>query len=1112
MTIRNDDALWYKDAIIYQVHVKSFYDTSGDGTGDFNGLATKLDYLESLGVTAIWLLPFYPSPMKDDGYDISAYFDVHPAYGTMNDFKRFLKEAHHRGIRVVTEMVLNHTSDQHEWFRLSRAAKPGSPWRDFYVWSTTNERYKDARIIFKDFETSNWAYDQTNGAYYWHRFFSHQPDLNYENPRVHQAMLDVIDFWMELGVDGMRLDAVPYLFEKEGTNCENLPQTYEFLRMVRAHVDKKYPGRMLLAEANQWPEDAAAYFGTGDICHMAFHFPLMPRMFMALQMEDRFPIVDILEQMPQIPDIAQWAVFLRNHDELTLEMVSDEERDYMYRAYALDPATRINLGIRRRLAPLLQNSRRRIELMNIMLFSMPGTPIIYYGDEIGMGDNHFLGDRNGVRTPMQWSGDRNAGFSTANPQRLFLPLIIDPQFHYETVNVENEDGNLSSLLWWMRRVIAMRRKYQAFSRGTMEIVRSDNASVLSFIRKYGTETILVVINLSRFSQSVKMDLRNYNGNTPCDVFSSNRFPRITDSSYVLTMGFHDYFWLQLRTEKTADLISETYKMPDLTVAETWLELFENPARDMLETHVLPAYLQQRTTAGCKPLPVSEAVIVDKITLKENGFASVIMIVRVHYANGERTMIVLPVSADSEETVNRIIGNDRGLIMAKLSGGIKGLLYDCAYHPQFHYHLLRISAGRRKVAGEYGAIAGDCRSALRLVRQKNTALPQPVSLIKAGPLNTSFSYDNRIRLKLYRRLAEGVNPDVELHRLLSSNAGTLPQVSEFLGALDYIRSDGAVYQLGMFSAFIHNTGTAWNMAVDAAALFLEERLASRAILSQPTSLFVVDGAINSEIPGIPGPIGRTAELLGTCTAGIHRALAALTDPATTIEPFTVFYQRSLYQSMRGQVRQVFSRVQSGLENIPPDTRYNLSLVLGSEKEIIAAYALLLKRKIQSMKIRIHGDLHLGKFIAVKNDFALRDFEGKTDAPMSERRLKRSSLRDAAGMINSFHWAAYYALLRQLRVQSKDLHTVEPWADVWADSMSQIFLKAYLTGMKDFSPSLVPDNADESTMLLTLFLIDRAIGEIGMRFVIGKENSIDIPVMALRKFIALANRLIEKTPGK
>ncbi len=472
----DSEPLWYKDALIYQLHVKSFCDSTADGMGDFRGLTQKLDYLESLGITAIWLLPFYPSPLKDDGYDIADYYNIHAAYGRLRDFKKFLNEAHRRGIRVIIELVLNHTSDQHEWFLRARTSPPGSAARNVYVWSDTPDRYRDARIIFKDFEKSNWAWDPVAEQYYWHRFYSHQPDLNFENERVHQALFKIIDYWFAMGVDGMRLDAVPYLYEQEGTNCENLPLTYAFLKKLRAHVDATHPNRMLLAEANQWPEDAAAYFGNGDMCHTAFHFPLMPRIVMALQMENSFPILDIMEQTPQIPDTAQWGIFLRNHDELTLEMVTDEERDYMYRYYAQDPVARINLGIRRRLAPLLRNSRRRIEILNILLFSLPGTPIIYYGDEIGMGDNHYLGDRNGVRTPMQWSADRNAGFSTANPQKLYLPVIIDPEYHYESINVENQEKNVSSLLWWMRRVIAMRRKHHSFARGEIEFVHSDNSS------------------------------------------------------------------------------------------------------------------------------------------------------------------------------------------------------------------------------------------------------------------------------------------------------------------------------------------------------------------------------------------------------------------------------------------------------------------------------------------------------------------------------------------------------------------------------------------------------------------------------------------------------------
>ena len=496
------DPLWYKDAIIYELHVKTFYDSDGDGIGDFRGLIEKLDYLRELGVNTIWLLPFYPSPLRDDGYDIANYYDVHPSYGTLDDFRAFLDGAHTRGLRVITELVINHTSDQNPWFQKSRRALPGSPERDFYVWSDTPEKYKEARIIFKDFETSNWSWDPVAKEYYWHRFYSHQPDLNFENPAVHQAVEQVCDFWLNMGVDGLRLDAVPYLYEREGTNCENLPETHTYLKKLRAHVDQKFPGRMLLAEANQWPEDAVAYFGTGDESHLSFHFPLMPRMFMALQMEDRFPIVDILDQTPAIPDNCQWAMFLRNHDELTLEMVTDEERDYMWRVYANDPIARINLGIRRRLAPLLANSRRKMELLNTLLFSMPGTPIIYYGDEIGMGDNIYLGDRNGCRTPMQWSPDRNAGFSRANPQQLHLPVIIDPEYHYEAVNVENQQKNLSSLLWWMRRVIATRKNFKAFSRGSLEFLHPDNARVLVFLRRHENETIIVVVNLSRFAQAV----------------------------------------------------------------------------------------------------------------------------------------------------------------------------------------------------------------------------------------------------------------------------------------------------------------------------------------------------------------------------------------------------------------------------------------------------------------------------------------------------------------------------------------------------------------------------------------------------------------------------------
>jgi maltose alpha-D-glucosyltransferase/alpha-amylase len=542
---------WYKDVIIYQTHVRAFQDSNADGIGDFRGLMQRLDYLQGLGIDCLWLLPFYPSPLKDDGYDIADYYGVHPDYGTLEDFRAFLEEAHRRGIRVITELVLNHTSDQHAWFQAARR-DPASPYRDYYVWSDTDERYRQARVIFLDTEISNWTWDPVAKAYYWHRFFSHQPDLNYDNPRVQEEMLRVIAFWLDLGVDGLRCDAVPYLFEREGTACENLPETHAYMKRVRRFVDERYAGtRLLLAEANQWPEDVIAYFGEGDEFHMAFHFPLMPRMFMAIRQEDRHPITEILRRTPEIPPTCQWALFLRNHDELTLEMVTDEERDYMYQEYARDPKMRLNLGIRRRLAPLLDNSRRRIELLTSLLFSLPGTPIVYYGDEIGMGDNIYLGDRNGVRTPMQWSADRNAGFSRADPERLYLPLIENPLYHYMTVNVEAQERTPASLLNWMKRLIAIRKRFPVFGRGRLELLSPANRRVLAYLRIHDGETILCVANLSRFVQPCELDLRRYDGWTPVELFGTTPFPRIGQLPYFLTLGPHSFYWFRLLPPEAA---------------------------------------------------------------------------------------------------------------------------------------------------------------------------------------------------------------------------------------------------------------------------------------------------------------------------------------------------------------------------------------------------------------------------------------------------------------------------------------------------------------------------------------------------------------------------------
>ena len=539
------DALWYKNAVFYQVHVRAFYDSNGDGVGDFQGLAQKLDYLRDLGINAIWLMPFFPSPLRDDGYDIADYRSVHPLYGTLQDFKNFLAAAHERQLRVVMEMVLNHTSDQHAWFQESRSSRD-NPRRNWYVWSETDTPYRSARIIFIDTEMSNWAWDPISKEHYWHRFFSHQPDLNYDNPAVREEMWDVMKFWLDMGVDGFRLDAVPYLIEREGTSCENLPETHIVIKELRAKLDREYPGRMLLAEANQWPADLRPYFGTGDEFHMAFHFPLMPRMFMGLKLEDRKPITEILTQTPEIPASCQWGLFLRNHDELTLEMVTDMERDYMYDSYARDKTMRLNLGIRRRLAPLLEHDRRRIELMNGMLMSLPGTPIIYYGDEIGMGDNVNLGDRNGVRPPMQWNGGWNGGFSNADPESLYSPLIQNPVYGYQAVNVLSQKRSEHSLLSWMQHMISLRRSTPLFGSGSIEFLYPKNHRVLAYVRQQGDQAILVVNNLSSSAQAVELDLRRYKGKILIEMFGGNLFPRIGDLPYLLTMGPYQFYWFKLR--------------------------------------------------------------------------------------------------------------------------------------------------------------------------------------------------------------------------------------------------------------------------------------------------------------------------------------------------------------------------------------------------------------------------------------------------------------------------------------------------------------------------------------------------------------------------------------
>jgi len=1074
------DALWYKDAIIYELHVKSFYDSRGDGIGDFKGLTQKLDYLQNLGITAIWLLPFYPSPLKDDGYDIADYYNVHPQYGTLSDFREFLKEAHTRGLYVITELVMNHTSDQHEWFQKSRESKPGFPWKDFYVWSDTPEKYKDARVIFKDFETSNWTWDSAAKAYYWHRFYSHQPDLNFDNPNVQKAMFKVLDFWFEMGVDGLRLDAVPYLFEREGTNCENLPETYAFLEKLRQHVDRKFKNKMLLAEANQWPEDAVAYFGEGNRCHMAFHFPIMPRLFMASWMEDRFPIIDIFDQTPAIPEQCQWALFLRNHDELTLEMVSDEERDYMYRIFAKDPTARINLGIRRRLAPLLADNRRKIELMNILLLSLPGTPVIYYGDEIGMGDNHYLGDRNGVRTPMQWSGDRNAGFSSVNPQKLFLPVIIDPDYHYEAINVDNQLHNLSSLFWWMKRVLAMRKRFKAFSRGTMKFLNSNNPKVLACIRQFEDEIILVIVNLSRFSQAVELDIAEFEGFVPEEVASGNKFPTIKSTPYLFTLGFYDYYWFSLKKEEHPVQGVDQREIPELVLPVKWENIIEGRWKEKFEREVLPMYLRGSRWFGGKAQKIQYVKITQHIDIWMKSSVAKLVFVEVRYLEGSSELYLLPITFISGIEAEQIRETPQAVMATMKTPSGDGVLIDAVFNENFRKTLLNLVIKKQTVKGHYGKLIA--YPATVLTKERAQMLTDiSTQVMKGEQSNTSVLYGSEFILKLYRRLDEGMNPDLEIGRYLTEKAA-FANVPAFGGGIEYHRQGFEPIVIGMLQNFVPNQEDAWAFTLHQAEAYFERVQEKRVDIAGfsplPSSLVKLS---TEEIPPlfqelIGGVYIEMIGLLGKRTGEMHLALSREQKDTRFIpEPFSLLYQRSLYHSMRSLIRRVFDLLQKNLKSVSPELKTDVETLLAKEKEILGRLSRLTSKKIDSMKIRIHGDYHLGQVLCTGNDFIIIDFEGEPARSISERRLKRSALRDVASMIRSFHYPAYAILYNKKTYTEQEVRDLEPWAEAWYSYITSEFLKSYFDTVN--TASFIPTNLKELEMMLDAYLIEKAIYEIG-----------------------------------
>ena len=1093
--ILKDDPLWYKDAIIYELHIKSFFDSDGNGIGDFQGLIQKLDYLQDLGVTALWLLPFYPSPLRDDGYDIADYMNINPDYGGMRDFKIFLREAHVRGLRVITELVLNHTSDQHEWFQKARHAKTGSKWREYYVWSDSPDKYADARIIFKDFEASNWSWDPVAKAYYWHRFYHHQPDLNFENPQVHKAMFRVIDFWLKMGVDGVRLDAVPYLYEEEGSNCENLPRTYEFLQLLRKHLETNHKNKMLLAEANQWPEDSAKYFGDGDSCHMAFHFPLMPRMFMSVQMEDRYPIIDILEQTPDIPENAQWAVFLRNHDELTLEMVTDEERDYMYRMYARDPKARINLGIRRRLAPLLGNDRRKMELLNILLFAMPGTPVLYYGDEIGMGDNYYLGDRDGVRTPMQWSADRNAGFSRSNPQRLFLPVVIDPEYHYEAVNVETQQTNKSSLLWWMKKVIALRKRYPAFGRGAIRFLLPENPKVLTFVREFEGESILVVCNLSRFAQAVTLNLAGYEGHWPQELFSRVRFPQVRSAPYTLTLNPYGYYLFSLTHEEEA--VAELRKpVPEINLVLSGGFLGDD-VREALGSQILPLYLQKRKRL--KELAQLGTVrILEAIPMGQGGGANWLLILEAQSLDGQAQWCSLIVSLLTGKAAQYVLREKSKQLICIFTGGKEeAILVEGFPNGAACGAIMALAARQQGFKGRYGELSivpGKRRNGI-VERAEVDSLELVGRWIEKEGSSAVICGDS-VFFKVFQRVEEGVNPDIEILQYLSEQLGFL-NTPLFLGEVRYTKPGHSPMHVAMLNSYVRSETDAWSMSVNAVGRYYEGLLAREKSLDAEAASLIckpVQAALRP-VPELCRELVYEADIaflqqLGQRVGELHLALAKggtglVPDERFAPDAFSTLYQRSVYQSMQSKVKRALLRLESVFEELPEDLRPLASEVMRKKEQALECLRGFLGGKFACLKIRVHGNLLLHNIHYTGRDFMFVNFEGKAEKPVSERRLKRSSMRDVGDVIRSLHHVALEGLEHESVLRPEDRKRLEIWANVWWVQAAGMFLRSYLEAVE--GSGLVPDSTDSTGVshfgagdalgrMLDAFLLEKAFVEL------------------------------------
>lgn len=1082
---RSAAADWYKDAVVYEIAVASFCDSNHDGVGDFPGLTQKLDYLQELGITCLWLMPFYPSPLRDGGYDIADFRGVHPALGTVADFTAFLAAAHARGFKVVADLVVNHTSDEHPWFQTARNAPPDSPLRAFYVWSNNDQKYAEAqRLTAQANQRAGWSWDPIARAYYWHRFFEFEPDLNFDSPLVRAELVKILRFWFDLGVDGLSLGGAAFLTEREGTRCEGLPETHAILKELRRALATDYPGRLLAAGVNHWPEDARAYFGDGAECQLVPHLPLAQRLFLALRHEERHPIVEMLAQTPAPPAAGQWLLLLRNHDELTLALATDEERDYMYREYAADPRMRRSTGICRRLAPLLENSRPRLELLIGLLFSLPGTPLLYYGDEIGMGDNVYLGDRTAVRTPMQWSGDRNGGFSQADFARLHAPPVMDPVYGFGAVNVEAQRRDPSSLFHWVRRLIGLRKRLRCLARGALTMLEPENRRILAFVRQQDDEVLLVVANLARSVQAVELDLAAFAGRSPVEAFGRSVLPLIGKTPYVLTLAPHAFHWFLLQTnpyDVAARLapvpVNEVAALPTLSLS-TGESIVEGRGRAQLEQTVLPAFLRAQRWFGGKARQLRSVTIADSVHSTVGTGEIDWLILAVTFAEGMTDHYLLPVGTAPGSAAADLFETQRQFLVARLTDGREErVLFDALADDAFCNLLLAdISAGA-KFASRHGTITAQPTTALAALRG-NPHHPLPVVRGPATSSNSLVFYGRRLLLKLFRRLEPGINPDFEIGRFLTEKTDfrSAPRVG---GVIEYHHQTGTM-TLGILQALVLNQGDGWEQAVHELGRYYERASGRRrgpdALVREERSLLELSEA---DPPPIAvetiGTYLQAAALLGRRTAELHQALASSTaDAAFAPEPLTAADFEALLADLQHYGAQAMTALKANLERLPAPLR-------GAGAQLLADGPALLERRRNeppagrgAAKIRCHGDYHLGQVLWVENDYILLDFEGEPTRTVEERRAKQSPLKDVAGMLRSFDYAAYAGLFAYAQSHPDDLEPLEPWARLWQQWVSAAFLRQYRATAA--GAVFLPSDRHDLAALLDLFMLAKALYEL------------------------------------